>query len=125
MSCGNSNTEISAEISEALETLGPKFQNAQNFDLNLVRGALKDAVNFYALFSPNIQVPSAENLHKSRSYKFSRNPRRVIRFLQKRERMVEGCLCNGFFKTYALIPCLFSIRMVKHEVHSILSFDNH
>jgi hypothetical protein len=26
-------------------------------------------------------------------------------FLQKRERMAESCLCNGFFKTYALIPC--------------------
>jgi hypothetical protein len=23
----------------------------------------------------------------------------------RRERMVESCLCNGFFKTYALIPC--------------------
>jgi hypothetical protein len=23
----------------------------------------------------------------------------------KREKMAENCLCNGFFKTYALIPC--------------------
>jgi hypothetical protein len=23
----------------------------------------------------------------------------------RREKIVENCLCNGFFKTYALIPC--------------------
>jgi hypothetical protein len=60
MSCRNPNTEISAEISETLETLGPKFQNAQNFDLKLVGGALKEVVHSYALFIPNVQVPSAE-----------------------------------------------------------------
>jgi hypothetical protein len=102
MSCRNPNIEISAEISE---TLGPKFQNAWNFDLKLAGGALKEAVHSYALFIPNVQVPSAENLQKSRPYGFSGNPRRVVRFLQKRERMAESCLCNGFFKTYALIPC--------------------
>jgi hypothetical protein len=31
MSCRNPNSKISAKISETLETLGPKFQNAQNF----------------------------------------------------------------------------------------------
>jgi hypothetical protein len=36
MSCRNPNTEISAEISETIETLGPKFQNAKNFDLKHV-----------------------------------------------------------------------------------------
>jgi hypothetical protein len=43
MSCRNPNTEISVEIGETLETLGPKFQNALNFDLKLVGGALKEA----------------------------------------------------------------------------------
>jgi hypothetical protein len=102
MSCRNPNTENSAEISE---TLGPKFQNARNFDLKLVGGALKEAIHAYAFFSPNVQVTSAENLQKSMPYDFSGNPRRAVRFLQKRERMPESCLCNGFFKTYALIPC--------------------
>jgi hypothetical protein len=105
MSCRNPNTEISAEIGETLETLGPKFQNARNFDLKLAGGALKEAAHSYALFSPNVQVPSVENLQKSRPYRFSGNLRRAVRFLQKRERMAESCLCNGFFKTYALIPC--------------------
>ena len=102
MSFRNPNIEIFEEISE---TLGLKFQNAQTFDLKLVGGALKEAVHSYALFSPNIQLSSAKNLQKRRSYGFSGNPRRVVLFLQKRERMVESCLCNGFFKTYALIPC--------------------
>jgi hypothetical protein len=48
MSCRNPNTEISAEISETLETLGPKIQNAQNFTLKLVGGALKEVVHSYA-----------------------------------------------------------------------------
>jgi hypothetical protein len=89
MTYRNPNTEISAEIGETLE---PKFQNAQNFDLKLVGGAMKEVIHSYALFSPNIQVPSSENLQKSRLYIFSRKPRRVVRFLQKRERMVESCL---------------------------------
>jgi hypothetical protein len=62
MSCRNPNTEISTKISETLETLGPKFQNARNFDTKLVGGALKEFTHFYALFIPNIQVPSVENL---------------------------------------------------------------
>jgi hypothetical protein len=28
----------------------------------------------------------------------------------RRERMVGSCFCNDFFKTYALIPCLFFNR---------------
>jgi hypothetical protein len=102
MSCKNPNTRISAEI---CETLGTKFQNAWNFDLKLVGGTLKEVVHSYAIFSPNFQVPSDENLQKSRLHEFSGNPRSVVRFLQKRERMDESCLCNGFFKTYYLIPC--------------------
>jgi hypothetical protein len=105
MSCRNPNTEISAEISENLETLGPKFQNAQNFDLKLAGVVLKEAVHSYSIFNPNVQFPSVENLQKSRSYRFSRTPRRDVQFLQKRERIAENCLCNGFFKTYSLIPC--------------------
>jgi hypothetical protein len=105
MSCRNPNTEISIEIGKTLETLGPNFQNARNFDLKLVGGALKEVVHSYTLFSPNVQVSSAEKLQKSRSCGFSRNPRRVVQFLQKRERMAESCLCNEFFKTYTLIPC--------------------
>jgi hypothetical protein len=94
--------KFSAEFSE---TLGPKSQNAWNYNLRLGGGALKEAVHTYVLFSPNVQVPSAENPHKSRSYGFSRNPRRVVRFLQKRERMDEKVCAMGSFKTYALIPC--------------------
>jgi hypothetical protein len=105
MSWRNPNTEIYAENSETLETLGPKFQNAQNFDLKLVGDALKEVVHSYALFSQKIQVPSAKNLQKRRPYEIFGNPRRVVQFLQKRERMDESCLCNGFFKTYALKPC--------------------
>jgi hypothetical protein len=97
--------KFSAEISKTLETLGPKCQNAQNCSLRLVEGALKEVVHTYSIFNPNLQVTSDENPQKSRSYGFSGNPRRVVRFLQKRERMVESCLCNGFFKTYAMIPC--------------------
>jgi hypothetical protein len=35
---------------------------------------------------------------------FSGNPRRVVRFCRREDDLLEG-LCNGFFKTYALIPC--------------------
>jgi hypothetical protein len=40
MSSRKPNSEISAEISETLETLGPKFQNARNFTLRVYGGAL-------------------------------------------------------------------------------------
>jgi hypothetical protein len=60
MNCRNPNNEISAEISETLETLGPKFQNARNFNLKLVGGALKEVVHSYCIFILNVQVPSVE-----------------------------------------------------------------
>jgi hypothetical protein len=104
MSCKNPNFEISLEIRETLETLGPKSQNARKWNLKLVGGALKEVVHSYALFSPNVQVTSVETPQKGRSYEISRNPRRVVRFC-RRERITEICLCNGFLKTYALIPC--------------------
>jgi hypothetical protein len=83
-SCKNPILKFYAEISETLETLGPKLQNAHNCSLRLVGGTLKEAIHTYALFSPNIQVPSVENSQKGRSYGFSGNPRRVVRFLQER-----------------------------------------
>jgi hypothetical protein len=95
MGCRNTILNFFAEISRTLESLGPKSQIDQNCSLRLVGGALREAVHTYSLFSPNIQVPSAENPQKSRPYGFSGNPRRAIGFLQKRERMVESCLCNG------------------------------
>jgi hypothetical protein len=58
MSCRNPNTEISTEISETLETLGPKIPNARKCNLNLVGGALKEVVHSYLLFIPNVQVTS-------------------------------------------------------------------
>jgi hypothetical protein len=66
----------------------------------------RDVVHSYTLCSPNVQVASAETPRKSRPYGFSRNPRRAVRFC-RREKMTEICLCNGFFKIYTLIPCLF------------------
>jgi hypothetical protein len=101
MSCRNPNSEISIEISE---TLGPKNQNARKYNMKLVGGALKEVVHSYALFSPSVQVTSVETPQKGRSYGISGNPRRVVRFCRS-ERMTGICLCNGFFKTYALIPC--------------------
>jgi hypothetical protein len=78
MSCRNPNSEISAEISETLETLGPKFQNAKNFTLRVSGGALEKVVLSYAKISPNVQVLRAETPEKGGSYIFSRNPRRVV-----------------------------------------------
>jgi hypothetical protein len=75
--------KFSAEIGETLETLGPKSQNARKCNLRLAGGALKEAVLTYVLFSPNVQVLSAENPQRRRLYGFSGNPRRAIRFLQK------------------------------------------
>jgi hypothetical protein len=56
MSCKNPNIEIFAEISKTLETLGPKFQNARNFDMKLVGGVLKEDVHSYSKNIPNVQV---------------------------------------------------------------------
>ena len=83
MSCRNPNSEISAEISETLETLGPKSQNAQKCNLNLVGGALKEVIHSYGNFIPNAQVPSAETLKRRGSYGFFGNPRRVVRFCRR------------------------------------------
>ena len=52
MSCRNPNFEISAEISETLDTVRPKSQNAQKYKLKLVGGALKESVHSYSLFNP-------------------------------------------------------------------------
>jgi hypothetical protein len=60
MSCKNPNSEISAENCETLETLGPKNQNSWKCNMKLDGGALKEAVHSYTLFSPNVQVLSAE-----------------------------------------------------------------
>jgi hypothetical protein len=83
MSCRNPDTKISTEFSETLDTLGPKFQNARNFDLKLARSALKEVVHSYAKISPNIQVLRAETKKEGGSHKISGNPRRVVRFLHK------------------------------------------
>jgi hypothetical protein len=83
MSCRNPNIEISAEISETLETLGPKSQNARKCNLKLAGGALKVVVHSYALFSLNVQVTSAETPQRGRPYKFFGNPRRVVRFCRR------------------------------------------
>jgi hypothetical protein len=60
--------------------------------LRVSGGALEEAVLFYAKNSPNVQVLRARTPQKGGSYGFFGNPRRVM---------------NGFFKTYALIPCSF------------------
>jgi len=78
MSCKNPNSEIFAEISETLETLGTKSQNAHKCNLNLVGGALKEAIQSYVIFSPNVQVTSVETPQRGRSYEISGNPRRVV-----------------------------------------------
>jgi hypothetical protein len=64
MSCRNPNSEISIEISETLETLGPKFQNARNFTLRVSGGALKEAILSYSKINPNVQVLRAETPQK-------------------------------------------------------------
>jgi hypothetical protein len=74
MSCRNPNSEISAEISETLETLGPKFQNAQNFTLRVSGDALEEAILSHAKISPNVQVLMAETPHKGGSYGFFWKP---------------------------------------------------
>jgi hypothetical protein len=101
MSCRNPNAEISEEISE---TLRSKIKSAQNFILRVSGGALDETVLSYAKNSPKFQVLRAETEKEGGSYKISRNPRRVVRFCKKRMVFLE-VLCNGFFKTYAMIPC--------------------
>jgi hypothetical protein len=55
---------------------------------------------------PKVQVLRDETKKEGGLYGISRNPRRVVRFCKKRTICLEF-LCNGFFNTYALIPCLF------------------
>jgi hypothetical protein len=71
MSCKNPNSKISAEISE---TLGPKFQNAQNFTLRVFGGALEESVLSHSKIIPKVQVLMYETLQKGGSYKFFWKP---------------------------------------------------
>ena len=104
MSCINPNTEISTEISKTLETLGPKFQNAQNFTLRVFGDVLEEDVLSYAKRIPNVQVLRAENISERRVIRIFWKHLEVRTVLQEREE-TGRCLCNGFFETYALIPC--------------------
>jgi hypothetical protein len=70
------------------------LQNSQNCTLRFVGGAQREVVQPYVIFSPNVSVLSAGAPKKERVVWFYRI-----------ERMVARSLCNGFFKTYALIPC--------------------
>jgi hypothetical protein len=101
MSCRNPKSEFSAEN---CETLGPKIQKSRNCNLRVVGGALREAVHPYVIFVPNVLVLSGGTPKKERVVWISENLRRVIRFY-RRERTTARSLCNGFFKTYALIPC--------------------
>jgi hypothetical protein len=71
MSCKNPNFEIFTEINETLETLGPKFQNAQNFILRVSGGVLEKAVLSYAKICLNIQDLWVETLKRRGSYQIS------------------------------------------------------
>jgi hypothetical protein len=92
MSCRNPNSEISTEISE---TLGKKFQNAQNVTLRVSGGALEESVLSYAKFIPNIKALRDKIPQKGGSYGFSGNPRRVVRFCKKERRPVDACLMGS------------------------------
>jgi hypothetical protein len=83
MSCRNPNSETSAENCETLEILGPKIKNARKFTLNIVGGALKEAIHFYIIFFPKFQVLSVGTPKRRGSYVFSGNPRRVVQFKKK------------------------------------------
>jgi hypothetical protein len=47
--------------------------------------ALEEVVLFYAKSSPNVQVLRVESPLRRRSYGFSGNPRRVVRFCRRGE----------------------------------------
>jgi hypothetical protein len=91
MSCINPNSEIYAEIRETLETLGSKFQNAWNLTLRVYGGALEESVLSYAKIIPNVQVLRAETHQTILPYRFSGNPRRIVRFWRKERRLVDAC----------------------------------
>jgi hypothetical protein len=101
MSYINLESEFSVEN---CETLGPKIQKYHNCNLRVVGGALREAVDLCAIFSPNVSILSVGTPKKERVVRIFGNPRRAIRFWRKEDNNFEG-LCNGFFKTYALIPC--------------------
>jgi hypothetical protein len=65
---------------------------------------LEEVVLSYAKIIPNVQLLRFETEKEGGLYEISRSPRRVIWFCKKRMAFFEG-LCNGFFKTYSLIPC--------------------
>jgi hypothetical protein len=67
-------------------------------------GAMRESIHPYEIFSPNVSILSVGTPKKERVIHISGNPRRVVRFC-KRERTTARSLCNGFFKTYAGIPC--------------------
>jgi hypothetical protein len=101
MRCINPKSKFSAE---KCETLGPKIQNFHNFNLRVVGGALREAIHPYENSPPNISILSDGTPKKERVVWICGNPRRALRFC-RRERMTARRLCNGFFNTYALIPC--------------------
>jgi hypothetical protein len=72
-------------VSETLETLGPKIQNAQNVTMRVSGDALEEAVLFYAKSSPNVQVLRAESSLRRGPYGFSGIPSRVVRFCRRGE----------------------------------------
>jgi hypothetical protein len=71
---------------------------------------LKEFVPSYPNFIPNVQVLRVGTPKKGGSYGFSGNPRRVVWFCRNEKKITGRFFCNGFFKTYALIPCLFFNR---------------
>jgi hypothetical protein len=83
MSYRNPNSEISVEISETLETIGPKFQNSKKFTLRVFGGALEKVVLSHAKIYLNLQVLGAKTLKIRGSYRFFGNPRRVVRFCRR------------------------------------------
>jgi hypothetical protein len=105
MGCRNPKSEFSAENCETLETLGPKIQNSRNCNLRVVGGALREAVHPYAIFSPNVSILSVGTPKKRGSYGFLETLGGSYGSAEERGRLVARSLCNGFFKTYALIPC--------------------
>jgi hypothetical protein len=84
MSCKDPNTEIFAEISETLETLGSKIENARNFILTVYVGEMEEDVLSYAKNILNIQVLRAETEKEGGLYEISGNPRRAVWFCKKR-----------------------------------------
>jgi hypothetical protein len=74
MSCRNPDTEISAEISKTLETLGPKIKISWNFILRASKDALEEFVLLCAKSSPSFQVLRVESPPKGRWYEILWKP---------------------------------------------------